>query len=259
MIYFWDFLIRVLLIQRSSFATRFFIFKQNLVFTYYITKFLVKIYCTHRGDTMDYSDLFQLWKNERSSKLLCKIPKDLYISFDGMLAKLNSEVQTSEKPIIANEILSRILFIRKDFVQIRVSKIVNFVIHGISFDESVLTWGERRIVDSLRRSIETIGVELPNILDTQGVSLEIDQYKNLDKEHDRFHLKSKRKNANLEFLTVRVLDNVESFVGLDNVTYGPLERKDVVYLPLENATALIARGVARLIELPDNKVIGEEL
>jgi len=239
-------------IQRSNFATRFFILKQNLVFTYYLIKFFVKINCTHRGDTMDYSDLFQLWKNERSSKLLCKIPKDLYISFDGMLAKLNSDVQASEKPLIANEILSRILFIRKDFVQIRVSKIVNYVIHGILFDESVLTWGERRIVDSLRRSIETIGVELPNILDTQGVSLEIDQYKNLDTEHDRFNQKPKRENSNLEFLTVRVLENVKSFVGLDNVTYGPLERKDVVYLPLENATALIARGVARLIELPDN-------
>jgi len=200
---------------------------------------------------MDYSDLFQIWKNERSSKNLCKIPKDLYISFDGMLAKLNRNIQTSEKPVIANEILSRILFIRKDFVQIRVSKIVNLVIHGISFEESVLTWGERRIVDSLRRSIETIGVDQPNILDTQGVSLEIDQYKNSDMEPDRFSPKSKRKGSNLEFFAIRMLDNIESFVGLDNVTYGPLERKDIVYLPLKNATALIARGVARLIEIPD--------
>jgi len=200
---------------------------------------------------MDYSELFQIWQNERSGNLLCKIPKDLYISFDGMLAKLNSDIQTSEKPIIANEILSRILYIRKDFVQLRVSKIVSLVIHEISFDESVLTWGERRIVDSLRRSIETIGVELPNILDTQGVSLEIDQYKNSDMEPDRSPQKSEHKSSYLEFLTVKLLDNVESFVGLDNMTYGPLERKDVVYLPLENATALIARGVARLIELPD--------
>jgi len=198
---------------------------------------------------MDYSDLFQTWKNERSSKHLCKIPKDLYISFDGMLTKLNNDIQTSENPVIANEILSRIMFIRKDFVILRVSKIVNLVIHGISFDESVLTWGERRIVDSLRRSIETIGVELPNILDTQGVSLDLDQYKNSDTEIDRFLQKSKRKNSKLEFLTIRMLGNVESFVGLDDVTYGPLERKDVVYLPLENATALIARGAARLIEI----------
>ncbi len=201
---------------------------------------------------MDYFDLFQIWKNERSSIQLCEIPKDIYISFDGMLAKLNGDIQTTEKPIIANEILNRMMFIRKDFVQVRVSKILKLVSHGISFDESVLTWGERRIVDSLRRSIETIGVELPNILDSQGVSLEIDQYKNSDMELDRFPLKSKTENSNLEFFTVRILDKVESFVGLDNITYGPLERKDIVYLPLENATALIARGVARLIELPDD-------
>ena len=201
---------------------------------------------------MEYADLFQIWKKERSSIQLCEIPKDIYISFDGMLAKLNGDIHTSEKPVIANEILNRMMFIRKDFVQIRVSKIVNLVSHGILFDESVLTWGERRIADSLRRSIETIGVELPNILDSQGVSLEIDQHKNSDMEIDRFQPKLKLKTSNLEFFTIRILDKVESFVGLDNVTYGPLERKDVVYLPLENATALIARGVARLIELPND-------
>ncbi|MHA1542545.1 MAG: DNA replication complex subunit Gins51, partial [Candidatus Hodarchaeales archaeon] len=108
------------------------------------------------------------------------------------------------------------------------------------------------IADSLRRSIETIGGELPNILDSQRVSLEIDQHKNSDMEIDRFQPKPKLKTSNLEFFTIRILDKVESFVGLDNVTYGPLERKDVVYLPLENATALIARGVARLIELPND-------
>jgi DNA replication initiation complex subunit (GINS family) len=198
---------------------------------------------------MDYSDLFQIWKVERSSKHLCKIPKDLYISFDGMLAKISNDIQTSDIPVIANEILNRILFIRKDFVQLRVSKIMNLVIHGVSFDESVLTWGERRIVDSLRRSIETIGVEIPNILDTQRVSLEIDQYKNSDAELGRSPLNSEQKTSNLEFLVVRVLDNVEPFIGLDGVTYGPLEKKDVVYLPLQNATALITRGVARIIEI----------
>jgi DNA replication initiation complex subunit (GINS family) len=201
---------------------------------------------------MDYSDLFQIWKVERSSKHLCKIPKDLYITFDGILAKIRSDIQSSEIPIIANEILNRILYIRKDFVKLRVSKIMNLVIHGVSFDESVLTWGERRIVDSLRRSIETIGVEIPNILDTPRVSLEIDQYKNSEAELDRSPLSSERKTSKIEFLVVRVLDNVESFVGLDGVTYGPLEKKDIVHLPLKNATALITRGVARVIEISDD-------
>ena len=197
---------------------------------------------------MDYSDLYQIWLQERSTVDLCKIPNDLYISFDGLLTKLNNEIRSTDSPSIANEVLKRITFIRRDFVQLRVSKIVNLVINDISFNENVLTWGERRIVDSLRRSIETIGVELPNILDIEGVSLETDQYKNSETELDHSVKKSEFKTSKLEFLTIRVLDGVEAFIGLDNVTYGPLEKKDIVHLPLENATALISRGVARLIE-----------
>ena len=49
---------------------------------------------------MEYSDLYQIWKKERSSIQLCEIPKDIYISFDGMLAKLNGDIHTSENLLL---------------------------------------------------------------------------------------------------------------------------------------------------------------
>ncbi len=206
---------------------------------------------------MDYNDLILLWKNERSTSSLCNIPKDLYVSLDGLLAKLKSDIQKSSNTNIANSVLERILFIRKDIVRIRLVKIVNLVINNIFFDNNALTWGEQRIVDNLRLSMETIGIEKPNILDGLEVSPEIDQIENSNTVLDPFHENSEKKFTVLEYSTVRMLYDVEAFIGLDDSSYGPLQKYDIINLPLENATALIARGVARLIETPEEKTLGE--
>ncbi|PWI49564.1 hypothetical protein CEE45_00090 [Candidatus Heimdallarchaeota archaeon B3_Heim] len=200
---------------------------------------------------MDYNDLILLWKNEKLNSSLCNIPKDLYISLDGLLAKLSEDVQQLANTTLANAVLDRIIFLRKDLVHLRLIKIVNLVINHTFFDESGLTWGERRIANNLRLSIETIGVEKPNILDTPRVSPEIDQFENSTVVLDPFQEISEKKTTMLEYSIIRMLSNVEAFIGLDDVSYGPLEKNDIVQVPLENATALVARGVARLIETPD--------
>lgn len=206
---------------------------------------------------MDYHDCVELWKKERADSSLCDIPKDLYISLDGLLTKLNRDIQDLTTDSIAKEILNRLLFIRKDIAQLRVAKIVYLVINNVIFDESVLTWGEQRIAKSLRRSIETIGVEKPNILDTMRVSPETDQYENSEAESTQPQEAQEKKPSALEYSMVWMLDDVEAFLGLDNLSYGPLEKKDIVHLPSRNATALIARGVARLIEIPEDQANGD--
>ncbi len=206
---------------------------------------------------MDYNDLILLWKNEKLNSSLCNIPKDLYISLDSLLAKLSEDAQQLANITLANAVLDRIIFLRKDLVHLRLIKIVNLVINHTLFDENGLTWGERKIANNLRLSIETIGVEKPNILDTPRVSPEIDQFENSTVVLDPFQEISEKKTTMLEYSIVRMLYNVEAFIGLDDVSYGPLEKNDIVQLPLENATALVARGVARLIETPDGKKFGE--
>jgi DNA replication initiation complex subunit (GINS family) len=199
----------------------------------------------------------ELWKKERSNTFLCDIPKDLYISLDGLLTKLNRDIQTLTTDSLAKEILARILFIRQDITRLRVAKIVNLVINDVTFDESVLTWGEQKLVKNLRRSIETIGVEKPNILDTLEVSPEIDQYEDSEAESVQSQKIQENQPSALEYSVVRMLYDVEAFLGLDNISYGPFEKKDIVHLPSRNATALIARGVARLIEIPKDTANGE--
>jgi DNA replication initiation complex subunit (GINS family) len=201
---------------------------------------------------LDYFELIRLWKNEKSSSSLCKIPKDLYISLDGTLAKLNEEVQSVSNKKMADDVLDRILYIRNDIMHLRIVKLVNMVINNVSFDENVLTWGERRIVENLRVSIETIGIEKPNILDTQDISPETDQYENSEDRLTSIQDIHEKQPSGLDYTVVRMLDDVEAFFGLDNLPYGPLTKKDIVNMPSKNAEALIARGVARLIETPEN-------
>ena len=206
---------------------------------------------------MDYNDLLLLWKNERLNSSLCSIPKDLYISLDGLLTKLSSDIQKLTYKTAAIIVLDRITFMRKDIVHLRLVKILHLVINNVFFDESVLTWGERRIAKNLRLSIETIGGEKPNILDSRDDSPEIDQFENSTVVLDPLSETREKKTTVLEYSTIRMLYDVETFIGLDDLSYGPLEKSDIVNLPLENATALIARGVACLIETPEEKNFGE--
>lgn len=206
---------------------------------------------------MDYQDCLKIWKKERESTSLSEIPKDLYISLDGFLTKLNREIQDLEANNLAKEILDRLMFIRKDIAQLRMTKITNLVINNVIFDESVLTWGEQRLVRNLRQSIETIGVEKPNILDTREVSPELDQLDNPENETDPYQNLQEINAPELDYSVIRVLDDVEAFYGLDNIEYGPIKKMDIVNLPTKNANALIARGVARLIEISKNQNHGE--
>ena len=206
---------------------------------------------------MDYFELQKLWKKEKSSDSLCIIPKDLYISLDGLLTRYSKELHSSANPQLAKEILDRILFIRKDIMQLRIVKIVNSVLYNTFFNEEALTWGELRIAKNLRHSIETIGVEKPNILDTREVSPELDQLDNPENETDPYQNLQEINAPELDYSVIRVLDDVEAFYGLDNIEYGPIKKMDIVNLPTKNANALIARGVARLIEISKNQNHGE--
>lgn len=213
---------------------------------------------------MDYRRLYELWLEERASSSLLKIPADFYISMDGKLAKSYRKAQNLEWGELADEIIERMEFLRKDLTQLRLAKILNSVIYNGTIDLGVMTWGERRLIKDLRKSIETLGMEKPNILDT----LENLPITNLQNDSDVESSQIKENSDAIPIspgnLMIRILGDVEAFVGLDNKRYGPLLRHDIVRLPVENAKALIARGMARAIEtsalISERKAIsGEKL
>jgi DNA replication initiation complex subunit (GINS family) len=197
---------------------------------------------------LDYKELFRIWKAEKASPALLEIPADFYISMDGKLTKLYQKTQNLEWEELADEVIERMEFLRKDIAQIRLAKILNSIIYNTPIELGHTTWGERRLIKDLRNSIEMLGMEKPNILDTQE-NLAITNLQN-DSDEDSSQIVENREAIPLSLnnLTIRILDDVEAFIGLDEKRYGPLVRHDIVHLPVENAKALIARGMARLIE-----------
>ncbi|MFX0184980.1 MAG: hypothetical protein ACFE95_18000 [Candidatus Hodarchaeota archaeon] len=197
---------------------------------------------------MDYKVLYELWMKERANSSLCEIPADFYISMDGKLAKLFRNSQNLEWTELANCILERMEFLRRDLARIRLSKILDSVLNNTTIDETVLTWGELRLIKNLRQSIETLGIEDQKILDTQIDSPDMDLSEDLND----------LASPSLTNLVIRVLDDVEAFVGLDKKQYGPFLANDIANLPIKNAKALIVRGKARTIEVNTDVFISGE-
>lgn len=208
---------------------------------------------------MDYKELYKFWLKEKASSLLLEIPADFYISMNGKLTKLYQKTQNLEWEKLADEIIERMEFLRQDIAQLRLSKILNSVVYNIPIELGHTTWGERRLIKDLRNSIEMLGMEKPNILDTQE-NLAITNLQN-DSDEESSQIEENRDAIppSTSNLTIRILDDVEAFIGLDEKRYGPLIRHDVVHLPVENAKALIARGMARLIETEIKINLGENL
>ncbi len=133
-------------------------------------------------------------------------------------------------------------------------RIINSIIFNIPIDEKLLTWSEQRIIKDLQKSIKTLGIsdisinDSPNIFHTQIISPLMDLSGDSEALDNQIEENNDKKPISLENLMIRMLDNVEAFVGLDNKEYGPLIKNDIVFLPIENAKVLIAKGLARAIE-----------
>ncbi len=208
---------------------------------------------------MNYRELYQIWKKEWENPSLQEIPADLYISLDGRLSKLYNKSMDNDWPEIAELINQRMEFLRKDLAQLRLRKITNLVLSNRTINEKLLTWGEKRLISNLKRSIEALGIENlyydpENILDTEKISpitdLSVDPIENSTIDEDISEIAADSSSK----VMIRFLEDVESFVGMDEITHGPFRKTDVAFLPQENAKALIAKGVARMIEVTHPRV-----
>ncbi|WP_455464293.1 DNA replication complex subunit Gins51 [Candidatus Hodarchaeum mangrovi] len=196
---------------------------------------------------MDYIDLLDLWRKERKSHSLQKIPSDFYISIDSELAKIyrtSSEVQWRE---LNDLIIERFEFLRQDLTKLRLQKILNSIINELPIETAYLTWGEQKLVENLQKSINTLSIEKPNFY-TQDISLNMSLQEDPDQDTDQIDKNGEINNNTVTYITVRILADTDQFIGTDNRRYGPLKKHNVAYLPLENAKALIAKSVARIIE-----------
>ena len=205
---------------------------------------------------MDYNDLLDLWRKERKSHLLQKIPSDFYISIDSELAKIyrsSSEIQWRE---LTDQIIERFEFLRQDLTKLRLQKILNLIINELPIETDYLTWGEQKLVENLQKSMDTLSIEKPNFY-TQNISPNMSLQEDPDRDTDQIDENGEIKTDTVTYIAVRILADIDHFIGIDNRRYGPLKKHNVVYLPLENAKALIAKSMARIIENNTRRISSE--
>ena len=181
---------------------------------------------------MEYKEIFNLWKTQKDSATLIDIPADFYVSVDGKLAKLYNKSQHQEWPELVDKIIERMEYIRQDIAKLRLFRIVNSVIFDVPIDEDTLTWSERKIINNLQNSIESLGIsdisphDSPNILDTQDISPNMDLPEDSEALNNQIEENINQKPVSPKNLLIRVLDDVDAFIGIDKKQYGPLIKND---------------------------------
>ncbi|MEM2882093.1 MAG: hypothetical protein QXL35_02430 [Candidatus Bathyarchaeia archaeon] len=178
-----------------------------------------------------YEELFDRWRGEKLSESLQPLPEDFYRRLSSYIAELVEGLrlldEKSLKAQLMAEELSRARKLASDLIGLRFEKLRRAVFDGKAPPSSIAREEERlRVmllelaiyIEDLKRSVEE-GREPPSPWPT-GPKL----------------------------LAVRFLEDVPAIVGIDMREYGPFKREEIAALPLENAEALIRKGVAERIQ-----------
>ncbi len=180
-----------------------------------------------------YEELFERWKGEKLSEALQPLPEDFYRRLSSYIAELVDGLrlldEKSFKAQLMAEELGRARRLASDLISLRFEKLMRAVLNGGALPSSIAREEERlrvmllelaMYVEDLKRSVEE-GREPPGPWP-----------------------------IGTKVLAVRFLEDVPAIMGIDMKEYGPFKREEVAALPLENAEALIRRGVAERIRSP---------
>ena len=180
------------------------------------------------------------------------IPTDFYISTDGALTKIYQTSLGSSWTELSNQIIQRMEFLYKDIAKIRLAKILDLIINGQPLEEKFLAWSERRLIKDLQQSIATLGVLESTSIDIQNLSLAKNMSENAESDLIQNADNSHTVSESFENSLIRIISEIESFIGLDEKEYGPFIANDIVNLPDANAKALITKGLAKSIDVNMN-------
>ncbi|MHA1912488.1 MAG: DNA replication complex subunit Gins51 [Candidatus Kariarchaeaceae archaeon] len=177
-----------------------------------------------------YDVLIKLWKQEVASEAFEELDSSFWARVRDFLSHIESMSSSSNDDLLKDlylERLNRVRFMINDVVRIRTDKIlyaaktVESVPSGLSIEEQDLFEAIKQSIDLHRRSIYSV-----TTASTSGSPF-------FDKK-----------------LCIRILDpEPEQMIGSDLQAYGPFDKEDVTFLPLENAKLLIRLGKAEEIKI----------
>lgn len=177
-----------------------------------------------------YEEMYQKWIKEWNSIKILSLNDDFCTKIGDFIKKNDvkkqyEELTPLEKNLFENK-HERLVFLIKDYITLRMRKILRNIVESRDIDFTKLT----RIEDIL---CSNLGDAINTYFGT------IFQENQMLKDEE---IQSGKK-------IVRILEQLDSFVGTDLKIYGPFMPEDICILPNENVKALIDRNVALAVEI----------
>jgi len=181
---------------------------------------------------MMYKDLFEIWKNERDSDKLVKLPPDFYLQIANYIRTLGEEERMLDKKTLRASLLKE---------ETRNVKQMVYELMKIRYQKFVRIWAEGKKVLS-----DLVTPQEEKIFSSSPIFAEA--FQNFANNILRGHLPDVGTERTPQRVMVRFLKDVPAIIGADMKAYGPFKREDVASLPIENTKILIKQGLAEKIE-----------
>ena len=240
-----------------------------------------------------YLFLFRVWKIEATGNKIGKIKdKDNILKdIQFLTTKIKESIEKSEKresviKRIHEKTLENILFMIKDFFNIRSEKILNLCRSLQKIDDESLFPAEqeyyKQLYSAFKGNSKTKKFLLASIQNNHNIPTKNEErtqaYQDFEYKETNQDIISKHKsnsipiletNENLidtesnttqkkqmirkkhevAYILIRFTKSIPALVGKDLKIYGPFQKEDIVSLPIQNASILIEENAAEAIEI----------
>lgn len=207
---------------------------------------------------MDREQLWKILYDERNMAALQELPADFFEDVRKHIENLKDEKREADEKrgeLVEDEIRNARTKV-EDIIRRRIGKIVKLASSGVKTQPKGMLDAEERIFEEVRRHVEEGKESLLALILNAREDKDKRVYKNMkmkmNKSEKAERNEEKEAEEEEEAVIVRILDDIEDFVGTDGKTY-KVKREDIIMLPKINAEILCKRGFAERFDSSTEK------
>ena len=179
-----------------------------------------------------YDELYELWKREKQTLDIQRLPKDFYAKVAAYIKKMNEENRMLDKKTAKAKMLDKELghaqIVVAELLQCRYEKFLKKALVRETVSRDALTDEEKKLYVAV--------LPLP------------EAYHAFSKDILRGQLSTVEKGEKKAMTVLRFIKEIPALIGSDLKTYGPFAPEDIATLPPENARIFIKQGVAMEVD-----------
>jgi DNA replication initiation complex subunit (GINS family) len=175
-----------------------------------------------------YDELYELWKREKETLDIQRLPKDFYAKVAVYIKKMNEENRMLDKKTAKAKMLGKesghAKIVVTELLQCRYEKFLKKALARETVARDALTDEEKKLYGEV--------LPLP------------EAYQAFSQDILRGQLSNVKKGEKKVMTVLRFIQEIPALIGSDLKTYGPFAPEDIATLPPENARIFIKQGVA---------------